>query len=525
MSQDNLEKTDNRPVVLSVAGSDCSGMAGIQMDTRVISALGAHAATAITANTAQSQTVFHANPLETPAFKQQLDAALELDIAAIKTGVLCNAKQVQLLAYGIASRDVPLIIDPVLTSTNGGNFCPVELVEEITTVLIPLSTIITPNLAEAEQLTGLRIESEKDVETAAEKLVEMGAKNVLVKGGHAQNPIYSQDYFRGQDRNFWLSSPRNNTENSRGTGCALSSAIATALAQGNPIEDAVVIGKMAINQGLRNSYAVLTLSDSQSNVGPVSITHFPNCQEDLPILTDSYDVDFNQAAFPSCVHGHTDGSNDKRPLGLYPCVDSADWIERLIPQGITTIQLRNKTLSGDALEQEVARSIAIAKQTDCRLFINDHWELAIKHGAYGVHLGQEDLDTADVSAIRNAGLRLGLSSHCHYEVARAHRYKPSYMACGPVYHTNTKQMPWIPHNLEGLSYWKDTLDYPLVGIGGITQERVAGVAQTGVSGVSLITAITLADDPDEATRQMIETIDRQPIDQAHIGQSDIRQAQ
>lgn len=187
--------------------------------------------------------------------------------------------------------------------------------------------------------------------------------------------------------------------------------------------------------------------------------------------------------------------------------------------------MRNKTLSGDALEQEVARSIAIAKQTDCRLFINDHWELAIKHGAYGVHLGQEDLDTADVSAIRNAGLRLGLSSHCHYEVARAHRYKPSYMACGPVYHTNTKQMPWIPHNLEGLSYWKDTLDYPLVGIGGITQERVAGVAQTGVSGVSLITAITLADDPDEATRQMIETIDRQPIDQAHIGQSDIRQAQ
>ncbi len=122
-------------------------------------------------------------------------------------------------------------------------------------------------------------------------------------------------------------------------------------------------------------------------------------------------------------------------------------------------------------------------------------------GAYGVHLGQEDLDEADIEAIRDAGLRLGISSHCHYEVARAHSFNPSYIACGPIYHTTTKDMPWTPQGLAGLSYWQDMLDYPLVAIGGINRERMPSVAVTGVSGVAMITAITLADDPEQTCRE------------------------
>ena len=496
MNKDCLKETVTRPIVLSIAGSDCSGMAGIQMDTRTISALGAHPATVITANTAQSQDLFSTNSISADVLKQQLDAACELGVKAIKTGVLCNVEQVQALAYNFASSDIPLIVDPVLKATSGSNFSSDELAEEIASVLLPLCTLITPNIAEAAELTGLNIESEKDVKAAADRLVEMGAENVLIKGGHGSNPKYSQDYFLGQNRRFWLNSRRIDTQRSRGTGCALSSAIATALAFDHRIEDAMVIGKMAINQGLRNGY--LVHQGSTNDMGPVCVQKFPDEQIDLPVLSDSPDLDLDITSFPEC--------EQEMPLGLYPCVDSADWIERLISQGITTIQLRNKSLNGEALEQEIIRSIDIAKRGNCRLFINDYWELAIKHDAYGVHLGQEDLNTADIDAIKCAGLRLGLSSHCHYEVARAHGYKPSYMACGPVYHTNTKQMPWAPHGLEGLSYWKNTLEYPLVGIGGIHQERVAGVAATGVSGVSLITAITLADNPDLAARQMIETI-------------------
>ena len=231
--------------------------------------------------------------------------------------------------------------------------------------------------------------------------------------------------------------------------------------------------------------------------GPVAISHFPNRQEDLPLLTARAGIDINPPRFPPCA---------ETPLGLYPVVDRADWLKRLLPQGVTTAQLRIKDLSGDALRQELARGIALARQYNCRLFINDYWRLAIELDAYGVHLGQEDLDGADIDAIRAAGLRLGISSHCHCEVARAIACAPSYIACGPIYHTTTKDMPWIPQGLNGLNYWLETLDYPLVAIGGINRERLPEVAATGVNSVAMITAITLADAPEQTTRNFLQQV-------------------
>ena len=505
----NKQTETNIASVLSIAGSDCSGMAGIQSDLRTIVALGAHPLTAITANTAQgTDGVLSVNPVSAQVLRDQLSAVRSLDIKAVKSGVLCNAEQVSIIADFVKSTDAQCVVDPVFSATSGSSFSKSCAVDAFISLLLPLCTLITPNLSEAEQLTGLKIQRAEDVEKAAKRLQEFGAKNVLVKGGHASNADSSQDYFCGAERQFWLSSPWIKTTNMRGTGCALSSAIATALAQDQRLEDAVVIGKMAINQGLRQSYAVPVALDSEcidSAPGPIYIDQFPNQQIDLPMLSESSDIDLGVASFPCC--------DEESPLGLYPCVDSADWIRRLTEAGVTTIQLRNKTLCGEELEQEIIQSIQYAKANNARLFINDHWELAIKHGAYGVHLGQEDLDSANVKAIRDAGLRLGISTHCHYEVARAHAYKPSYIACGPVYHTTTKQMPWIPHALDGLDYWNEVLNYPVVGIGGIHQDRVAGVAATGVSGIAMITAITLADDPEQVTREMIETIQRAQSDQ------------
>ena len=470
------------------------------MDTRTISALGAHPATVVTANTAQnSQGVLSVNPVSRSVLRDQLETACYLSDRAIKSGVLCDVEQIGLVWQFVKARNVPYVIDPVFSATSGSEFSNAKIIEDFISELIPICTLVTPNIAEAEQLTGLKIDSAEDVERAAQTLVGLGARNVLIKGGHLSGQDYSQDYFLGSERQFWLSSPWVETKNTRGTGCALSSAIATALAQGHRVEDAVVIGKMAINQGLRQSYALPSRQSADlADYGPVNITRFPEEQIDLPVLSESAKVDLADSAFPRC--------DDVRPLSLYPCVDSADWIRRLASVGVTTIQLRNKTLGGEELEREIIQSIQFAESAGCRLFINDHWELAIENGAYGVHLGQEDLDLANVKAIKDAGLRLGISTHCHYEVARAHAYKPSYIAVGPVYHTNTKQMPWVPHDLEGLSYWNRVLDYPVVGIGGIHQDRVAGVAATGVSGVAMITAITLADDPELVTQQMIESI-------------------
>ncbi|MFA3780287.1 thiamine phosphate synthase [Yersinia sp. 1652 StPb PI] len=195
-------------------------------------------------------------------------------------------------------------------------------------------------------------------------------------------------------------------------------------------------------------------------------------------------------------------------LGLYPVVDSLLWIERLLAAGVTTIQLRIKELDDAQVEQDIAAAIALGKRYQARLFINDYWRLAIKHGAYGVHLGQEDLATADLAAIQQAGLRLGVSTHDEQELAIAKAVRPSYIAMGHIFPTQTKQMPSSPQGLTVLKQMVDnTPDYPTVAIGGISIERVPAVLATGVGSVAVVSAITLSDDWQQATAQLLHLIE------------------
>ncbi|WP_350307087.1 thiamine phosphate synthase [Photorhabdus viridis] len=195
-------------------------------------------------------------------------------------------------------------------------------------------------------------------------------------------------------------------------------------------------------------------------------------------------------------------------LGLYPVVDSLEWISRLLKTGITTIQLRIKDLPEDQIEGEIKQAIMLGRQYNARLFINDYWRLAIKHGAYGVHLGQEDLDNADLNAIQKAGLRLGISTHNEQELARAKSLRPSYIALGHIFPTTTKAMPSSPQGLEALKRQvENTPDYPTVAIGGISLERVPDVIATGVGSVALVSAITKAKDWRQATAQLIHLVE------------------
>lgn len=475
-----------KPVVLTIAGSDSAGMAGMQMDIRTLTAMGVHGAAAITANTAQNnREVLAIHPVDQAILTDQLRAVAELPIAAIKVGLIPGREQLGTIRNALESSGAPLVLDPVLAGSCGDTLTASDLTAALRSELLPLCTLITPNRQEAEQLSGLPIRNSDDCEAAARTLLDTGVKAVLLKGGHNDGPL-SQDFFCSREQSFWLTSSRLSTENSRGTGCALSSAVAAALALGYALADAVVISKMAINQGLRQGYGI------PDDSGPVAIDHFPAQQRDLPLLSRSANINPEPPAFPPCADS---------PLGLYPVVDRAEWLERLLPTGISTAQLRVKDLEGGALRQEIAAAIELGRRYNCRLFINDYWQLAVELGAYGVHLGQEDLDDADIEAIRRAGLRLGISSHCHYEVARAHSFNPSYIACGPIYHTTTKDMPWTPQGPAGLSYWQNMMNYPLVAIGGINRERLPGIAATGVSGLAMITAITLADDPEQTARE------------------------
>lgn len=194
-------------------------------------------------------------------------------------------------------------------------------------------------------------------------------------------------------------------------------------------------------------------------------------------------------------------------LGLYPVVDSVEWIERLLGAGVRTIQLRIKDKHDDDVEGDIVAAIKLSQQYQARLFINDYWRLAIKHRAYGVHLGQEDMDVANLDAIRDAGLRLGLSTHDNMEMDRALMARPSYIALGHVFPTNTKQMPSAPQGLAQLAAHIKTLgDYPTVAIGGISIERVPSVLKTGVGGVAVVSAITQAADWRAATVQLLELV-------------------
>lgn len=518
------EATTNMPVVLTIAGSDSAGMAGIQQDIRTLNRMDVHTVCAITANTAQNNHGVSAiHPVAVEVITSQIEAVKDVSPSAIKIGLLGHIDHVVPVCSAIKQLNKPVIYDPVFAASSGSHFANNDFVAACKTHLIPLCRLITPNLHEAATLVGFTLQTPHDIEKAARLILNMGAHAVMIKGGHQshiptdtsintpmpndQLSSVCSDYFCDAQRGFWLSNQRVSTSHSRGTGCALSSTIAGSIARGYELYDAIVIGKMAIQHGLRHAKAVA------GQQGSVHIQHFPNHPDDLPLLTKNWPQHWPQHNFRACTLPEstlpadaypTTQGKEKITLGIYPVVDSAQWVERLIKLGIQTIQLRAKQLQGDKLENEIQKAIFIAKKNNVRLFINDHWQLAIKHNAYGVHLGQEDLDQADTTAIHTAGLRLGISTHSFYETARAHALRPSYIAIGPVFITTSKEMPWIPRGLEGLTYWQQVLaSYPLVAIGGINYARAQSIRDLGISGIAMISAITQAEDPDAATKNLL----------------------
>ncbi|HBH66003.1 MAG TPA: thiamine phosphate synthase [Erwinia persicina] len=197
-------------------------------------------------------------------------------------------------------------------------------------------------------------------------------------------------------------------------------------------------------------------------------------------------------------------------LGLYPVVDSVEWIARLLDAGVRTLQLRIKDRAEHEVEQQIIDAIALGKRYQARLFINDYWRLAIKHQAYGVHLGQEDLDIADLDAIHAAGLRLGLSTHDDAELERALAEQPSYIALGHVFPTRTKVMPSAPQGLAELTRHLARLQgISTVAIGGISLDRAPQVLATGVGSIAVVSAITQASDWRAATHQLLELAEPQ----------------
>ena len=193
---------------------------------------------------------------------------------------------------------------------------------------------------------------------------------------------------------------------------------------------------------------------------------------------------------------------------FYPIVPDCAWLARLLPLGVKTVQLRLKNSADSEIRREVLMAVKLASTYDAALIINDYWQAAIDAGAAYIHLGQEDLAAADLQAIRQAGLKFGVSTHSEAELAKALAASPDYVALGPIYETKLKAMPWAPQGLQRVAQWKTLAgNMPLIAIGGLTLDRADAVLQAGADSVAVITDFITHANPEERVALWVKWAD------------------
>ena len=252
---------DSRPRAMTIAGSDSGGGAGIQADLKTFAALGVYGTSALTAITAQNTvavTDVHEIPPSTIA--AQIDAILtDIGADAVKTGMLSSSAIIECVADSLRRHSAlpgvsRLVVDPVMVAKSGDSLLRQEAVSALKELMVPLAAVVTPNIPEAETLTGLSITSDEDMREAARRIVGMGARAVVVKGGHREGP--ATDLYHDGDSFREFTAPRFDTANTHGTGCTFASAVAAGLAQGLNTEDAVGQAKEYVTEAIRASFPI-----------------------------------------------------------------------------------------------------------------------------------------------------------------------------------------------------------------------------------------------------------------------------
>lgn len=489
-------------VIWTVAGSDSCAGAGLQTDLHTFHDFNLVGCSVVTSVTAQHpHGVLCVTPVDDYTFRQQFEALLIQGYPnAIKIGLLCSQSQVEILCEYIqkirkeSESYCFIVYDPVAVASSGQALSESLLLPAVQQQLYPLVDLITPNGTELSLLSETEITTFEDVKTAAQTLFQQGIKAVLAKGGHFewQNERVS-DYLLTPKEIYVFHHPRLESVNNHGTGCTFASAIGAMLAKGFDLPDSITVATAYLQKGLseKEGKGQTALSSLCHTGYPTDVHFFPQTE-----------LLYAPLALPKNGFAPTDYQ-----LGLYPVVESFEWIERLILEGVKTLQIRVKNQPLADVEKEIARSVALATQHNVRLFVNDYWQLAVKYQAYGVHLGQEDLAVADLDAIQQAGLRLGVSTHGYFEIMRALAVRPSYIAFGHVFPTQTKAMHSQPQGLKNLVNYADLvapLRMPTVAIGGITEKNIKQVMSCGVGSAAVVSAITKA----EAWQQAVKNLEK-----------------
>jgi hydroxymethylpyrimidine kinase/phosphomethylpyrimidine kinase/thiamine-phosphate diphosphorylase len=606
-----------KPIVWTIAGSDSGGGAGIQADLATINDLQCHGCSVITTLTAQNSVkVSLVEAVSEKMLLAQLNTLVtDMPPKAIKIGLLANQHQLNQLANWLRNfststnneldgrASIAVILDPVMVASSGDklnqhrlDFSPFKGVihmitpnqMELISLVEAINTNVTDDSGSQHKLTDTQNMTLDCMVNMAKRVSDYFECAVVAKGGDAPwqadkaHDVYICHHVEGGSAEhnnsvFILSSDRVDTVNNHGSGCTLSSAMASFIAQDFVLHDAIVLAKAYVTNGLKHGIKLGQGAGCLARTGwPTSLELMPHIVQLVADVkaTDTAPKEVALAVKPSLGIDQQVNNSLLRtatinftklstPLGIYPVVSSVDMLEKLLKAGCKTVQLRIKQdvedmqvvsydkvhsfvdeqhkamwlakygsgqlssepkasapiaakylldqhqseqqqLEQQQLEQQIQRAIQLGRDFNAQLFINDHWQLALKHGAFGVHLGQEDALVADLSALAANNIALGLSSHSYFEILLATQLKPSYIALGHIFATTTKQMPSKPQGLTKLACYVSLLNghYPTVAIGGIDGDCLKEVAETGVEDVAVVRAITQAKDATVAYKNL-----------------------
>jgi hydroxymethylpyrimidine kinase/phosphomethylpyrimidine kinase/thiamine-phosphate diphosphorylase len=481
--------------LLTIAGHDPVHGAGVTADLATWAAMGLDGASLVTALTVQnSMGLERVEPVDARLVRDALRAVVaDGEPSAIKIGMLGSMAVAREVSEFVEARQCPVVVDPVLAGSNG-RASHTDSTQDLLPALLALmrhADVITPNLPESAAL----LPDAPSLPLArAQALRSLCRGAVVLKGGHGDG-ARCFDWVCDAQRSAVLAAPRLSAS-SHGTGCVFSAALAGMLSQGWDVFEAASEAKLRVQAGIAHARASGPGRPHTNPAVLLSSEHLPTLQW---LSSTAGEPAPEAPAFLALI----------APLGFYPVVNSAAWVEKLLHWGVRTVQLRIKAgmLTNSELRMQIDEAVHVARGVPgSQLFINDHWREAIEAGAYGVHLGQEDLDVADLDALRGAGLRLGVSSHTPLEMARAHAVEPSYVALGPVYPTTLKAMRYAPLGLERLREWSRRYQprYLVVAIGGITLARAPEVLATGVDSLAVVSAVKQAAQPQEATQAFLD---------------------
>jgi len=526
-----------RPIVLTIAGSDPSGGAGIQSDLRTFHSLGAIGTSVITALTAQNtHFVASVHPIGEEHVSKQLQILLD-DIRpdAVKIGMLGSSDQAHSVAGAIQAFGLRnIVLDSVLASTGGVPLIDDAGIHVLLTELMPLCTVVTPNIAEAERLTGLTIHGTDDMERAAKRLIELGAKAAIVKGGHLLE--LPTDVLVLDDGTIeHHGSARIETTHTHGTGCLYSSALAVFLAQSMTLKEAFHAAKDLMNTALENpvvigsgrGYPGIPQSDNwrHSLVQPHPIPSqregaFAN-EKGLQFLTiRQADKAVYKGERPSPSGRMRGGGPNAGTLsvirgdaihGIYLVTDPKlrpdrshlDITRAALEGGARIVQLRDKYASARELIETGRAMAALCRDYGALFIINDRVDIAMVCDADGVHLGPDDMHPAQAREILGPDKIIGVSVNSVEEATPLIPYT-TYLGVGAIFGSSTKTDAGDPIGVGRISEIKAAFpSVPLVAIGGINHANIADVFAAGTDSAAVVSAIICADDMTAATRALI----------------------